>query len=208
MRTRSGCSIPPSIVSAWTGGSPSGQTPSSSARRSSGWCDSRTRSPRWWSKVGYRKKRSCSTRKCLPLSRIPPFLRVRSCSPSASARTVTAHSLKAIGMESGGGIRVQETAGPGHSLGGPAGRRGASLHVSRQLPNESRSCVELRSTQFPAGEALQNLDHRREVRVAEIAADTGRQDVAHRRRRGERRTCRLRLLQAQAHVLEHVLQLE
>ena len=32
-------------------------------------------------------------------SRIPPLRRVRSCSPSASARTVTAHSLNAIGIE-------------------------------------------------------------------------------------------------------------
>ena len=30
--------------------------------------------------------------------RMPPLRRVTSCSPSASARTVTAHSLKAIGM--------------------------------------------------------------------------------------------------------------
>src|SRR4051794_37503556 len=29
---------------------------------------------------------------------MPPFLRVTSCSPSARARTVTAHSLKAVGM--------------------------------------------------------------------------------------------------------------
>src|SRR4051794_33904289 len=30
---------------------------------------------------------------------MPPFLRVTSCSPSARARTVTAHSLKAVGIE-------------------------------------------------------------------------------------------------------------
>src|SRR5215207_11338798 len=30
---------------------------------------------------------------------MPPLRRVTSCSPSASARTVTAHSLKAIGIE-------------------------------------------------------------------------------------------------------------
>src|SRR6185312_284196 len=30
---------------------------------------------------------------------MPPLRSVRSCSPSASARTVTAHSLKAIGIE-------------------------------------------------------------------------------------------------------------
>ena len=42
----------------------------------------------------------------LPGSRIPPLRRVSSCSPSASARTVTAHSLKAIGMgDEYGGMR-------------------------------------------------------------------------------------------------------
>ena len=45
MRTRSGCWMPP-VAKACSGGSPSLQTPSSSARRSSGWCDSRTSSPR------------------------------------------------------------------------------------------------------------------------------------------------------------------
>src|SRR3954452_2518021 len=59
----------------------------------------------WWSKVGYRKKRSCSTEKCLSGSRMPPLRRVTSCSPSASARTVTAHSLKAIGIR--GGLEVE-----------------------------------------------------------------------------------------------------
>ena len=52
MRTRSGCGMPPSRVSARVGGSPSGQTPSSRARRSSGMWDSRTTSLRWWSNVG------------------------------------------------------------------------------------------------------------------------------------------------------------
>src|SRR5690242_14779984 len=112
---------------------------------------------------------------------MPPFRRVRSCSPSASARTVTAHSLKAIGMESGGGIRVQEAVGPALPRGGgSAGRRGASLHVSMHSTNESRSCVELRSTQPATGVALQNLDHRCEVRIAEVAADAGGEDVARR----------------------------
>ena len=46
MRTRSGCAMPPSTYIDCTGGSPSGHTPSSSARRSSGWWDSRTRSVR------------------------------------------------------------------------------------------------------------------------------------------------------------------
>src|SRR5207302_7642808 len=79
------------------------QTPSSKARDNSGWCDSRTRSGRWWSKVGYRKKRSYSRLKCLSGSRMPPLRRVTSCSPSARARTVTAHSLKAIGIYMGWG---------------------------------------------------------------------------------------------------------
>ena len=46
MRTRSGCWTGAPEVNACSGGSPSLQTPSSSARRSSGWWDSRTRSPR------------------------------------------------------------------------------------------------------------------------------------------------------------------
>ena len=113
MRTRSGWAMPPSGVSACAGGSPSAHTPSSSARRSSGWCDARTRSWRWWSNVGYRKKRSWSSAKCLPGSRIPPLRRVTSCSPSASARTVTAHSLKAIGIRSqSGSERVLRTCDP------------------------------------------------------------------------------------------------
>src|SRR4029078_11255974 len=36
--------------------------------------------------------------KCLFSSRMPPFRKVSSCSPSARARTVTAHSLNATGM--------------------------------------------------------------------------------------------------------------
>ena len=43
--------------------------------------------------------------KCFSGSRMPPLRRVTSCSPSASARTVTAHSLKAIGIRSKRGRR-------------------------------------------------------------------------------------------------------
>src|SRR3954465_4060458 len=52
MRTRSGWWIPPSCVSACAGGSPSAHTPSSRARRGSGWGGSRTRAPRRWCKGG------------------------------------------------------------------------------------------------------------------------------------------------------------
>src|SRR6478735_866840 len=40
---------------------------------------------------------------------MPPLRRVTSCSPSARARTVTAHSLKAIGIRKGekGGLNVR-----------------------------------------------------------------------------------------------------
>src|SRR3954449_11487021 len=98
MRRRGGSLPPPSRERARIGGPQSACPPSSSARRISGWWDSRTRSWHWWSNVGYRKKRSWSRLKCLPGSRMPPLRSVTSCSPSASARTVTAHSLKAIGI--------------------------------------------------------------------------------------------------------------
>src|SRR3954452_24180722 len=162
----------------------------------------------WWSKVGYRKKRSCSTEKCLSGSRIPPLRRVRSCSPSASARTVTAHSLKAIGMEKGRGIRVQEKLRRTAPERASRAERGASLHVSRRLPNQSRSDVRMASRQSPAGVALEDLDHRGEVRVAQFPGHRGDQDVARGRGGGEGRAGRLGLLEAQPHVLEHVLELE
>ena len=54
--------------------------------------------------------------KCLFSSRMPPFRRVSSCSPSASARTVTAHSLNATGIDlltvADAGIRDSSRASP------------------------------------------------------------------------------------------------
>ena len=97
MRTRSGCGI--LLASArCAGGSPSAQTPSSSARWSSGWCD-RERVPRAGGRRSGRGRSGRARARSGCRSRIPPLRSVISCSPSARARTVTAHSLKAIGIK-------------------------------------------------------------------------------------------------------------
>src|SRR5205085_6500696 len=182
------------------------QTPSSSARRSSGWCDSRTRSLRWWSNVGYRKKRSCSSRKCLLVSRMPPLRRVSSCSPSASARTVTAHSLKAIGIS-------KETSTPRTGLPRREGPRGgADSYLITTLFSRAESA---RRTDWGFRRRLRGrrwlvdgLDYGREVAASE-ASCVG--SSVHRRGAlgdGRADAERPRLLQEVAHVLEHVLELE
>src|SRR5215217_327798 len=238
MRTRSGCGMPPSRVSAWPGGSPSVQTPSSSARRTSAWCDSRTRSLRWWSNVGYRKKRSWSSAKCLPASRMPPLRSVTSCSPSASARTVTANSLKAIGIgrvglvEGESGIRAtwgtraqthrrrtystapaDPRVGHRHILNTKKRIRQIALHLTGfsatgMVSTAVRRRVRKRSIGALAGEALDDLDHGREVLLAEPAANAGAVELAREAGEGERCARTARLLQAQDDILEHVLELE
>src|SRR5829696_262058 len=193
MRTRSGCGMPPSWSSAFAGGSSSGQTPSSSARASSGRCDWRIRSLRWWSNVGYRKKRSCSISKCLFSSRIPPLRRVRSCSPSASARTVTAHSLKATGI----GERNL--------------RNAASRHLQQRRAGRGRLILANERPGFKWKISLSLLDcpdHRSEVLLRVPALGCSRKQRLHERAQAQLHPERARLVQAVADVLQHVLELE
>src|SRR3954447_22507808 len=196
MRTRSGWVSSPSRVRAWAGTSPSGQTPSSSARSSSGRWEARTRSVRWWSNVGYRKNLSWASLKCLPSSRIPPFRSVRSCSPSASARTVTAHSLKATGMNS---LCVRGRGGVAPLTAAHAMR----AFEERQVPGGGLSTPEPATLR-----ALGRLEDGSEVLVAEAEGPRGRQRLADPRRGGELDPGTIRLVEAQGHVLEHVVELE
>src|SRR6187200_1471504 len=218
MRTRSGCGMPPSAVSACGGGSPSGHTPSSSARRSSDMCDSRTGSQRWWSNVGYRKNRPWSSGKCLSGSRMPPFRRVPSCSPSASARTVTAHSLKAIGIREEvwrSGIRT-ETIPPTNTnfdlavirlAKDPRAGRSHTMHKVRNSQNPPGNCRKTDPHRSPGGSGsshtLDHLDHGGEVLLAEPAADPDRVELARERSERKSGAVRTRLVEAQADVLEH-----
>src|SRR5881275_200099 len=66
---------------------------------------------------------------------MPPLRSVMSCSPSASARTVTAHSLKAIGIREGvGDLRPTDArTGDERLLGSPAGTR-RTLQNRRPIP--------------------------------------------------------------------------
>jgi len=99
------------------------------------------------------KKRWCSTRKCLLVSRIPPLRRVRSCSPSASARTVTAHSLKAIGIRKRG-----QTTGRAVKSGYSLGSSGTKHRIRKKRQNSKLSCKYA---------CLQTLCERTEVILAE-----------------------------------------
>src|SRR4051812_15158031 len=192
MRTRSGCGMPPSWSSAFAGGSSSGQTPSSSARASSGRCDWRIRSFRWWSNVGYRKKRSCSISKCLFSSRMPPLRRVRSCSPSASARTVTAHSFNATGIDE----RNLQNAASRYQQQREAGRGRPLLRTSAQVSREISARL------------LQCGNHSGEV-VLGVAVFRGPGvERLHERAEPQLHAELPGLVEAVAHVLQHVLELE
>src|SRR3954453_20407323 len=219
--------MPPSRISAWTGGSPSAHTPSSSARRNSGRCDSRTRSPRWWSNVGYRKKRSCSSAKCLSGSRMPPLRRVTSCSPSASARTVTAHSLNAIGIEREVGrespyvpatFGAQTCASRAVALATTLPPEGPShpkhtVFRSQNWPAKSHShsndrMIERPRSEFQPREPFDRLEHACEVAVREPAAHRRALGLVGRRRGRDRPAGRQARLERQSDVLDHVLELE
>src|SRR4051795_8908218 len=189
--------MPPSWSSAFAGGSSSGHTPSSSARASSGRCDWRIRSLRWWSKVGYRKKRSCSISKCLFSSRIPPFRRVRSCSPSASARTVTAHSLKATGI--GRGEPPSRARRVVTRWRGPRKLRDRNQNFKGNFVADATSRA--KSCSFPR--IFRSTDHRGEVLVAVAGLGGGGVELFRRRRQGQVDAQRLGLAQAVAHVLQH-----
>src|SRR4051794_12823970 len=193
MRTRSGWGMPPSWSSALAGGSSSGHTPSSSARASSGRCDGRTRSFRWWSKVGYRKKRSCSISKCLFSSRIPPLRSVMSCSPSASARTVTAHSLKATGI----GEKNLQNAASRHLQPHGAGR---GAHILANQRPRFKGNSRFRLSERP--------DHGSEVLFSVSLLRGPREQRLHERPEPQLHAELAGLIQAVAHVLQHVLELE
>src|SRR3954463_4342742 len=201
--------MPPSAVSACAGGSPSGHTPSSSARRSSGLCDSRTRSLRWWSNVGYRKKRSCSRAKCFSGSRMPPLRSVRSCSPSASARTVTAHSLNAIGIFRRERLRQQKQSRRVTAL-DPRSVRRDYPHSPKSSP-KPQTCLQratFLASKSPVCEAFVGFEQGRKVVCSMTSEDRCRQRVGSRGGRGKRDVRRLGVLEAQPDVLEHVLGLE
>src|SRR4051812_45271166 len=185
--------MPPSWSSALAGGSSSGHTPSSSARASSGRCDGRTRSFRWWSKVGYRKKWSCSISKCLFSSRIPPLRSVMSCSPSASARTVTAHSLKATGI-------------------GKRNLQNAARRASATTWDGTRAALSYeRSPGFQAKFALSLFEcpnHRGEVLFCVSLLGRPGEQRLHERAESQLHAQGAGLVEAVSDVLQHVLELE
>src|SRR3954470_17955851 len=185
--------MPPSWSSACAGGSSSGHTPSSSARASSGTCDGRIRSFRWWSKVGYRKNRSCSISKCLFSSRIPPLRSVMSCSPSASARTVTAHSLKATGI----GEKNLQNAASRHLQPHGAGR---GRHILANQPPRFKGNPRFRLFKCP--------DHGSEVLFSVSLLRRLGEKWLHERGEPQLHTELAGLVQAVANVLQHVLELE
>src|SRR5829696_5728177 len=168
---------------------------------------------------------------------MPPLRSVTSCSPSASARTVTAHSLNAIGIGRIG--LVGERRGTVY-LGLPARKHEAGAHHALPRPTpasgtvtyyaQSREIAKLawkyatiskcrcvskgrwrpsrRSSRAVAGQSLDHFEHRGEVLLAEAAADPGAVELAGEARERERGARAARLLQAQVDVLEHVLELE
>src|SRR4051794_25212007 len=85
-----------------------------------------------------------------------------SCSPSASARTVTAHSLKAIGIEKGGG-RLQLKGGRAASRAAQSAcyeaRRGGILRNGNSI-----------SSGLPGRSVFNRRHHRREVAPSEAVA--------------------------------------
>ena len=85
-------------MSACTGGSPSAQTPSSSAREQLGEVRLAHEVVALVIEGRVEEEAVVLDAEVLVGSRMPPLRRVMSCSPSASARTVTAHSLNAIGI--------------------------------------------------------------------------------------------------------------
>src|SRR5436305_1680076 len=137
---------------------------------------------------------------------MPPLRRVSSCSPSASARTVTAHSLKAIGIR-------RKTSTPRTEVPRREGPR--RVADSYRIPGvfsrpESSGRPDRGLWRLFSGLSgvLHSVDHGGEIAVSEATA-VG--PAVHRRRPfGHRRgdAERPRLLEEMAYVLEHVLELE
>src|SRR5438874_5525421 len=106
---------------------------------------------------------------------MPPLRSVRSCSPSARARTVTAHSLNAIGITK---MRGRDTARDVLPAGpeGHAQREAGFYAHRREIPKTrtspgvfrgtKRRCVIGKALQRGAGVALEHLDHGGEVVIA------------------------------------------
>src|SRR5258705_13602351 len=120
---------------------------------------------------------------------MPPLRRVRSCSPSASARTVTAHSLNAIGIFRGEGpsevtetipSRIRASDRAIHATGLPA--------FSQTLPKTPNSPANWAVLGLDAAvrEPFVGLQERREVVLAVASSHRGGERVAGGRGRRER----------------------
>src|SRR4051812_26885615 len=109
---------------------------------------------------------------------MPPLRRVSNCSPSASARTVTAHSLNAIGMDFEGGVReglAKCNPRAGTEKNGPARGTSSSFHGIPEFQN-TLSKTDVRS-QTLAGEPLEDVEHGGEIGGAEVAAHRRAEDL-------------------------------
>ena len=194
MRTRSGCGMPPSCVSARRAARRRPRRPPrargaarAGATRERGRCAGGRRSGR--GRSGRARARSaCSA------SRMPPLRRVRSCSPSASARTVTAHSLKAIGIGREGERTVRQDKTAASRQAARRGRGSAAFYAEK-LPNPKPSCKSAALERFVtlsrstrSGDAASNASMtRREVVVAVPALQRSRRARRAQRRGAERR---------------------
>src|ERR1700733_7529495 len=143
---------------------------------------------------------------------MPPLRSVMSCSPSARARTVTAHSLKAIGIKDERPVRkrllLEPAFRPGRATAGPLkirtpGENPKSPANSDIICHLSLIHGDTWRSQTPSGQSLGGLDDGGVVILAMTAAHRGDEQAARVGGRREGHARCLGFLQAQAHVLEH-----